>query len=225
MIQIDGPRRHVYIKFSDPHRMQEILTATQGQADFRHENREISKVRIEAVGLDMRRVRVTNLPTEVADRTLKMVLGKYGEERDIHAETWSNIYRYPVANRIRVVVMTLVQHIPSHMVVTGHRTLVSYEGQSTACYGCNEPGNLCTACPRRRRTRAVDRKADASWAEVAAKGPTLAHPTTLDRETEITANEQMDTEPLLATDNTHTPSREEICQRGRRTPLPQRRRR
>ena len=53
MIQIDGPRRHVYIKFSYPQIMQEIMTATQGQEGFRHENGYIFKVRIEAVGLGM----------------------------------------------------------------------------------------------------------------------------------------------------------------------------
>jgi len=51
MIQIVGPRSHVYIKFRNPHRMQAILTATQRQEDFRNENGEISKVRIETVGL------------------------------------------------------------------------------------------------------------------------------------------------------------------------------
>ena len=83
MIQIDDPRRHVYIKFRDPQRMQAILTATQGQEDFRHENGEISKVRIEAVGLGMGRVRVESLPTEVEEKTLKMALGAFGDIRDI----------------------------------------------------------------------------------------------------------------------------------------------
>ena len=62
MIQIYGPRRQIYIKFQDPQRMNALLTETQGQKDFRHDNGEISKVRIEAVGLGMRRVRVANLP-------------------------------------------------------------------------------------------------------------------------------------------------------------------
>jgi len=62
MIQIGVSRRHVYIKFRDPQRMQAILTATQGQEDFRHENGEISEVLIGAVGLRMRRVRVVSLP-------------------------------------------------------------------------------------------------------------------------------------------------------------------
>ena len=55
--------------------MYDLLTETQGQKDFRHDNGEISKVRIEAVGLGLRRVRVANLPQEVADRMIKTALG------------------------------------------------------------------------------------------------------------------------------------------------------
>jgi hypothetical protein len=62
MIQIVGLRRHVYIKFRDPQRIQARLTATRRQEDFRHENSEISKVRIQAVELEMRRVRVATIP-------------------------------------------------------------------------------------------------------------------------------------------------------------------
>jgi hypothetical protein len=128
MIQTDGPLRYIYIKFRDPQRMQVLLTEIQGQGDFRYENGEISKVRIEAVGLCVRRVKLANLPPEVADRTLKMALGAYGEIREIQTDTWSNAYRYPVTNGIRVVEMKLIQHIPSHMVVAGQRTLISQEG-------------------------------------------------------------------------------------------------
>ena len=80
--------------------MNALLTEIQGQKDFRHDNGEISKVRIEEVGLGMRRVRVTNMPPEVADRTLKAALGAYGEICEIQAETWSNAYCYPVTNGI-----------------------------------------------------------------------------------------------------------------------------
>ena len=98
MIQIDGRRRQIYIKIQDPQRMYDLLTETQEQKGFRHDNGEISKVRIEAVGLGMRRVRVANLPPEVADRTMKTALGAYGQISYIQAEMWSNAYRYPIAN-------------------------------------------------------------------------------------------------------------------------------
>ena len=59
------------------------MTATEGQEDFRHENGEVSKVRIEAVGLGMRRVRVASLPPEFEYKILKIALGAFGEIRDI----------------------------------------------------------------------------------------------------------------------------------------------
>ena len=132
------------------------LTSTNDQAEYRHTNGEISKVRVEAVGLGMRKVRIAKLPAEVPDRTLRIALGKFGEVRDTQGETWSSVYRYPVANGIRVVMLNLVQHVPSHIIVAGHRTLISYEGQPTTCYGCNETGHLYQVCPQRRRTRTED---------------------------------------------------------------------
>jgi hypothetical protein len=71
-----------------------------------------------------------------------MVLEKYGEVKGIQAETWSRTYRYPVENGIRAATVALVAHIPSHLMVAGHRSLVSYDGQPPTCYGCNETGHI-----------------------------------------------------------------------------------
>ena len=128
MIQIDGPKRHVYIKLSDPSRMQDIPTSTTGQAEYRHTNGVISRVRIEAVGLVLRKVRRANLPPDVADSYIRMALGTFGEIRNKRSDTWPNAYRYPVPSGIRIATLNLVQHIPSHFIVAGHRTLISYKG-------------------------------------------------------------------------------------------------
>jgi hypothetical protein len=151
--------------------MQELLASTKGQAEYRHTNGEISKVRIEPVVLGMRKIRIACLPPEVHETTLRIVLGKSGEIRDIQGETWSNAYRYPVANGIRIAMLNLAQHIPSSINVAGFRALISYEGQPTTCYGCNEIGHLYIVCPHRKRARAADmRDTRTSWADVAAKG-------------------------------------------------------
>jgi hypothetical protein len=151
--------------------MQELLTSTTGQAEYRHTNGVISKVSIEAVGLGLRKVRIANLPPEVSDRNIRMVLRQFGEIRDIQSDTWSSNYRYPVSNGIGITTMNFIQHIPSHLIVARQRTLISYEGQPTTCFGCNEIGHQYQVCPHRRRTGAVDaRAARKSWAEVATTG-------------------------------------------------------
>jgi len=65
MAQIDGPKRHVYIKFRDNNRKEDVLHMTGGQTEYRHTNGEISIVRMESSGMGMRRVRITNLPLEL----------------------------------------------------------------------------------------------------------------------------------------------------------------
>jgi len=42
MVQIDGPKRHVYIKFRDNNRMQDGLHMTGGQTEYKYTNGEIS---------------------------------------------------------------------------------------------------------------------------------------------------------------------------------------
>jgi hypothetical protein len=54
-----------------------------------------------------------------------------------------------VPNGIQIVTIDLKVHILSHLMVAGHRALVSYEGQPLICYVCNETGHLVNECPVR----------------------------------------------------------------------------
>jgi hypothetical protein len=50
---------------------------------------------------------------------------------------------------IQIVKIDLKVHIPSHLTVSDHRALVSYEGQPLTCYVYNETGHLVNPCPVR----------------------------------------------------------------------------
>jgi hypothetical protein len=62
MIQIDEPRRQVYIKFAELQCLHEVLHSTAGQSEYKHENGEISHVKNEMAGMSRKRVRLANLP-------------------------------------------------------------------------------------------------------------------------------------------------------------------
>ena len=98
---------------------------SEGKVEYRHTNGEILVVRISTAGMWARRIWIANLPPEVSDGVLQAVLSRYGEERDIQVETWSRLYRYTVANDIRIAMITLAKYIPSHITVAGRRVLVS----------------------------------------------------------------------------------------------------
>jgi len=97
-----------------------------------------------------RRIRIANLPPEVAENTLRASLAQYRKILSLKEETLARIYRYAVADGIRKVEITLTKHIPSHMTIVVHRVLTSYEGQPLTCYGCGAIGHICHACPNKR---------------------------------------------------------------------------
>jgi hypothetical protein len=170
MVQIDGPRRRVYIKFIDYEVMQTVFQVTNRQREFRHDNGEISQVKVEIAGIGTRRFLIANLPPEIPDCVIRSTVAKYGEVKEISEETWSRVYRYQVSNDIRIAVVALTRHIPTHMTMAGHRALISYEGQPLKCYGCNEIGHQYQACPQRRRANDTTSRAPiTSWAAIASR--------------------------------------------------------
>jgi hypothetical protein len=119
MVQVDGSKWQVFVKLREFNKTQEILTPTSGSGDVRHMcmNGEILTVRIEAAGLVTNKVRLANLHPEVLDSGIRIMMSRYGDVREVLAETWSMAYRNPVDNGIRIAVMTLRMHVPSNIVV------------------------------------------------------------------------------------------------------------
>ena len=152
MIQIDGPRRRVFIKFTNGLRMHRLLQVTVGTQEFKHDTGELSQVHISIAGMGIRKVRIANFPPEVPDRTIRENLAKYEEVKDIKEELWIKAYRYKESNGIRIVEMNLKLHLSSHMFMASHRILVSYDGQHSTCYACNESRDTST---RTARTESV----------------------------------------------------------------------
>jgi len=93
MVQIYGSQRHVYIKLRDNNRLQQVFLLTGGQAEYRHTNGEISTVRVETAGLGMRKFRIANLLPEVLEEVIRTTMARYGEVKDVQAETWARFYR------------------------------------------------------------------------------------------------------------------------------------
>jgi hypothetical protein len=54
---------------------------------------------------------------------------------------WTQAYRYRVYNGVRIVETKINQHLPSHLLIAGHDTLISYDGQPPTGYRCNAIGH------------------------------------------------------------------------------------
>jgi hypothetical protein len=130
-LQVEGPKRQVFIKVNKNTLVDEILNLTQGEASYEHETGEISKVTTSHAGLGKRIVRVANLPPELKNEDIRHYMTKYGTIHTIQDEKWARNYRYTVNNGVRLIHMELNAHVPSHIHIKGHRALVTYTGQPT----------------------------------------------------------------------------------------------
>jgi hypothetical protein len=70
VIQIDGSRRHGFVKVIDVQYAHDIIQMTQGTAEYKHSNGVVSVVRIEMAGLGIKRVRIAKLPPEIQEGIL-----------------------------------------------------------------------------------------------------------------------------------------------------------
>jgi hypothetical protein len=216
MIQIDGSKRHVYLKFQNPDKLQAVLQETGGKRDYKPENGEISRVQIEPAGMGIRTLRIAILPPEVTDNTISSILSRYGEVKGVKEEKWSRTYRYKIPNGIRLVTLNLRMHIPSYLNIENNRVLLSYEGQPITCYGCGTTGHLYQECPARlnKTTRTVTNKTT-TWATVIQqRNETQEETEGNTRQQEVTI-EGMDT----AEDNEEVSMGEDTRERGERITL------
>ena len=171
MIQIDSTKRHVYLKLHDDKLVHRLIQNTAGQLKYKHPNGEVSNVKIAIAGTRTTRVRLANLPPEIGEKLVRNTLTMYGEVQEVTHETWTNRYRYPVANGIRIINMKLTKHIPSNMMMAGHRVLITYEGQPITCFGCGAEDHFYIDCPNRsKRTGRDAENKRRTWATIAAGG-------------------------------------------------------
>ena len=98
-------------------------------------------------------------------------MSTYGEIKRIHDEMWSHGYRFKVKIGFRLFDIRLRKHIPSHIMIDGHHTVISYEGQPMTCYQCIEQGHQINDCQRRNVARSQQTSHDAnSWANMVKRG-------------------------------------------------------
>ena len=131
--------------------VEDIISRTNEETVYAHETGEISKVNISPAGLGKRNVRIANLPPKMPMEIIKEHMTKYGVVHAVSEDKWSNMYRYAVGNGIRTVTIELKTHIPSHLYIEGYRTLISYVGQPTTCYVCNETTHMAQKCHKRQK--------------------------------------------------------------------------
>ena len=83
MIQIDGPKKQVYIKVKKLEILEDILSRTKGSVIYAHKEGVISKVILAMAGLGYRKLKIAYLPPELPRETVLRALEPFGKVEDI----------------------------------------------------------------------------------------------------------------------------------------------
>lgn len=83
VVQIDGIRRHVYIKLRDPRILEDAIAQNNGALTYEHHKGVVSNVAVSMASLGKRRIRIANLPPELRAATIHRIMGKYGTVHEI----------------------------------------------------------------------------------------------------------------------------------------------
>ena len=152
MLQIDWCKRNVYINFRKNGRMQDLFHSTEGQVDNRHNNVEISTVRVSTAELGTRRLRIANFFTEMLDGVWSSTGASVWVRKcnGLWSVNMIPSILLPGGQSIRLSVINPAEHIASHITVAGSMVLMSYDGHTVTCYGCNDTSHIYQTCPMRQ---------------------------------------------------------------------------
>jgi hypothetical protein len=70
-LQIDGPKRQVFIKTKHSKVVEDMINRTKGELMYVHDSGETSRVIISQAGLGRRNVRIANLPPEMPGEIIR----------------------------------------------------------------------------------------------------------------------------------------------------------
>jgi len=85
---------------------------------------------------------------------------------NIRDEMWAAVYRYKVYKGIWIVEIKLKRHLPSHLIIADNDALISYDGQPSTCYRCNETGHQQIDCPRKKGLDPLSSGQKSTWADI-----------------------------------------------------------
>lgn len=143
--------RSLFVKFVTREAMMESLERNSGPRKFQYDNGKTVDVRMSIAGSNVRYVRVFDLPPEVSDDKLSLVLTEYGKVESMIREKFpANLGLDHMYNGVRGVHIDLKKEIPPAIKVGNKKGHIFYDGLKNTCFLCQAVGHRRDSCPQRQ---------------------------------------------------------------------------
>lgn len=151
--------RSLFIKFVSKETMAESLQKNGNAKQFVYTNGHSVEVRMSIAGTNAQYVRVFDLPPELSDDNLSLVLKEYGKiDRVVREKFPANLGLDHVYNGIRGVYMDVAKAIPPTIDIGDKKGRIFYEGLKDTCFLCHGIGHRRDVCPQRQPRNKLEKK-------------------------------------------------------------------
>lgn len=161
--------RSLFVKFVNLEAMMDALKRNSEPRKFTYKNGESIVVRMCMAGTNMQYVRVFDLPPELSDNNLALVLGSYGHvDRVIREKFPADLGLDHMFTGVRGVYIDVKQEIPPSIEVLNRKGRIFYSGLKDTCFSCQQTGHRRDSCPQRatRNKRLQEPSSSHSYAAV-----------------------------------------------------------
>ena len=139
------------IKFKSERAMKDALLQNPECHQFQYSNGSSTEVRMGVMGGCQRYVRVFDLPPEIPDIDIALVLGKYGVVKRTVREKFPAELELDLYTGIRGVYMDIKKEIPAALYFLNRKGRIYYDGLKQKCFQCKKEGHLKVDCPQGKR--------------------------------------------------------------------------
>ncbi|XP_062710319.1 uncharacterized protein LOC134288701 [Aedes albopictus] len=182
--------RSLSIKFKTAVAMEEALRLNSGPVKFCYSNGKTVHVTMSRAGTNVRYVRIFDIPPEVSDEDLSLVLGKYGKiESVIREKLAPNLGLGHMFNGVRGLHIDVESEIPPTVEILQWKGKVFYDDLKNKCFLCQQEGHRKNACPQRptrnQKAKGVEMVASTYASAVIHGGVALAQQEAVNEEKEV----------------------------------------
>lgn len=167
-----------FIKFLDEGKFNEFCNHVEEVYAFKYDDSSKTPVTLVMASRIFRYVRIFNLPPEIDDKAIALVLGQFGTVRQQVRERYPAEYNLSVFSGVRGVHMEIAKEIPANIFIGHFRARIYYDGLKNRCFYCKEEGHLKANCPKLAAVSASHGGGARSYSTVTAHGKPVPTPNT-----------------------------------------------
>lgn len=138
--------------------MRHTLMEDPEQLNFHYDNGKVVVVRMSNAGEFVQYVRVYDLPPEVPDANIELVLSKYGKVKRVVREKFPPELNFDMYTGVRGAYVDVKKQIPTSLHFLNRKGNVFYHGNKNVCFHCKTEGHRMDSCPKRQVRKQPERQ-------------------------------------------------------------------